>query len=210
MDVLTYLEALESIQEKHPILVEMEELGRRRGFPILHPLSARFLSVIAAVSRSRYVLEIGSGFGYSALWIALHNPFLEKIILTDLNADNLELARQFFERAGILDKAEFIVEDGVEVLNQLDFAPDLIFNDAHKIQYPTILELARQKLEVGGALISDNAFWLGRVLDASNRDPSVEAIREFTRLSFSYKDLLTTLVPVGDGLIVSVKVMEGE
>jgi len=119
--------------------------------------------------------------------------------------ENLELARQFFERAGVLDKAEFILEDGVEVLNQLDFAPDLIFNDAHKIQYPAILELARQKLEVGGILVSDNAFWLGRVLDESNRDPSVEAIREFTRLSFSYEDLLTTLVPLGDGLVVSVK-----
>ena len=205
MDILTYLESLEAIQEKHPVLMEMEELGGRKGFPILHPLSARFLSVIAAGSRSRYVLEIGSGFGYSALWIALYNPFLEKIILTDLNMENLELARQFFERAGVLDKAEFILEDGVEVLNQLDFAPDLIFNDAHKIQYPAILELARQKLEVGGILVSDNAFWLGRVLDESNRDPSVEAIREFTRLSFSYEDLLTTLIPLGDGLVVSVK-----
>ncbi len=210
MDVIDYLSNLESLQEKHPVLREMEKIGRDRGFPILHPLSARLLSVIAASSKSRYILEIGSGFGYSALWMALYNPFLEKIILTDLSRENLELARRFFERAGVLHKAEFVVEDGVEVLNQLDFAPDLIFNDAHKIQYPSILELAREKLDVGGILVSDNAFWLGRVLDESNRDPSVEAIREFTRLSFSYKDLLTSLIPVGDGLIVSVKIKEGE
>ncbi len=209
MDVIDYLSSMESLQEKHPILAEMERIGRQRGFPILHPLSARLLSVIAASSRSRYILEIGSGFGYSAMWMALYNPFVEKIILTDLSEENIALARQFFEKAGVLDRVEFIVEDGVEVLNQMDFPPDLIFNDAHKIQYPTILEIARRKLEVGGVLVSDNAFWLGRVLDESSRDPSVEAIREFTRLSFSYKDLLTSLIPVGDGLIVSVKIREG-
>ncbi len=190
--------------------MEMERIGRERGFPILHPLSARFLSVVAASYRSRYVLEIGSGFGYSALWIALYNPFLERIILTDLDAGNMELARRFFERAGLLEKAEFIVEDGLEVLNQLDFAPDLIFNDAHKIQYPMILNIARKKLKIGGVIVSDNAFWLGKVLDDGNMDPSVQAIREFTRLSFSTEDLLTTLVPMGDGLIFSVKIKESE
>ena len=205
MNVLEYLLHLESLQEKHPLLEEMEEFASRIGFPILNPLSARLLSLLSSASRSKVVLEIGSGFGYSALWIALYNPFLERIILTDMDEGNMDRARKYFERAGLLDRAEFIVGDGVEVLESLEEV-DFIFNDAHKVQYPTIFQLARDRLPIGGLLISDNALWHGRVLDKSYSDEMTEAIRKFNALSYSDESFVSSLVPLGDGLMISVRI----
>ncbi len=205
MNVLEYLLQLERLQEKHPLLEEMEELASRRRFPILNPLSARFLALLSASSKSRTVLEIGSGFGYSALWIALYNPFLKEIILTDTDEENMGLAKDFFERAGLINRAKFMVGDGVKVLESLEEV-DFIFNDAHKVQYPVIFKLARERLPLGGTLVSDNALWHGRVMDNRFLDDNTESIREFNILSYADDDFITSLIPLGDGLMVSVRI----
>jgi predicted O-methyltransferase YrrM len=207
MNLLDYLFELESLQQIHPIIIEMENYGKKMNFPILNRLSARFLSLISIANKSKYVFEIGSGFGYSAMWIALYNQYLEKIYLTDYRSQNLELARQFFGVVGLEDKIEIYVGDGLNLLSEIKMEFDLIFNDADKKQYPKIISMVKKKLKVGGVFISDNTLWHNKVLDKNDNSEETKAIREFNRLIFSDNDFISSFLPIGDGLIISIKTL---
>jgi len=207
MNLLDYLLELESNQPIHPIIIEMENYGKKMNFPILNRLSARFLSLISVLSKSRYIFEIGSGFGYSAMWIALYNHYLEKIYLTDYKSQNLELAREFFRVVGLESKLETYIGDGLDLLSEIKMEFDLIFNDADKKQYPKIVGLAKRKLKVGGVFISDNTLWHNKVLDKNDNSEETRAIREFNKLIFSDNDFISSFIPTGDGLIISIKTL---
>ncbi len=206
MKLMEYLLELESLQDIHPLLLEMENYGKKLQFPILNRLSARLLSLISISNKAKHVFEIGSGFGYSAMWIAIYNNYLEKIHLTDFKIQNLEMAREFFRIAGFENKIEVHIGDGLKILEEFDGQFDLIFNDANKIHYPKILEIAKKKLKVGGILISDNTLWHEKVL-SEEIDEETLAIKEFNKRAFSDKDFISSFIPIGDGLIISVKVL---
>jgi len=207
MNLLDYLLELENKQPIHPIIIEMENYGKKMNFPILNRLSARFLSLISIASKSRYIFEIGSGFGYSAMWIALYNQYLEKIYLTDYKSQNLELAREFFRVVGLENKLEIYIGDGLNLLSEIKMEFDLIFNDADKKQYPKIISMVKKKLKVGGVFISDNTLWHNKVLDKNDNSEETRAIREFNKLIFSDKDFISSFIPIGDGLIISIKTL---
>ncbi|MEO0219576.1 MAG: O-methyltransferase, partial [candidate division WOR-3 bacterium] len=84
---------------------------------------------------------------------------------------------------------------------------DLIFNDAEKKLYPKILEVAKKKLKIGGVFISDNTLWHNKVLDENENDEETLAIREFNEKIFSDRDFISSFIPIGDGLIISIKVL---
>ncbi len=207
MHLQDYLFKLDSFQTTHPVILEMEKMGKRLNFPILNRISARFLTLISIIKKSKYVFEIGSGFGYSAIWIGIYNKYLEKIFLTDYNSHNLEMAREYFRIAGIENKLETIIGDGLRILEEIDMEFDLIFNDAEKRLYPKILETVKRKLKNGGVFISDNTLWHNKVLDENDNDEETLSIREFNEKLFSDKDFISSFIPIGDGLIVSVKVL---
>ncbi|MFZ5516952.1 MAG: O-methyltransferase [Candidatus Zhuqueibacterota bacterium] len=188
----------------NPVLKEMEAYGMERKFPIIGPLCGQFLRQMAAVSQANAIFEMGSGFGYSAVWFAMGMARRGKIICTDGDEKNRDRALAYFDRLGIRDSVEFHVGHAQDILRKYDGPFDIIFNDVDKEQYPDTIDLALSRLRKGGLFITDNALWDGEVLRASG-DKYTEGVKEFNRLLFARNDCVTLIVPLRDGLAVSVK-----
>ncbi len=200
--VYDYLE--KTLSEDNPILKEMGDYGRAQGFPIIGAQAGRMLCFLAQSIHAKNVLELGSGFGYSAFWFALAVGEGGKVIMTEGKESNQARAREYFTRAGMLDRVEFNVGDALEIAKGYAGPFDVIFCDIDKHDYPKAFAIAREKLRVGGILIYDNMLWHGRVVD--QKDAETEAILETTRLLMSADDFFTTLVPLRDGQSISLRV----
>jgi predicted O-methyltransferase YrrM len=186
------------------ILEEMEEHARRNEFPIVGPLVGRFLYETALISNANKVLELGSGFGYSAYWFAKAIGESGSLTFTDMSHDNARIAGDFFNRAGLRDRIDIRIGNAVKILEESAGGFDIIFNDIDKEYYPRIVDKAYDKLKKGGLFIADNVLWRGRVLTGDG-SPSTEGVREFTRLLISHKGFFTTIIPLRDGVSLSVK-----
>jgi predicted O-methyltransferase YrrM len=148
---------------------------------------------------------MGAGFGYSAYWIARVLPPDGRLLAIERSAENARLAREWLGRTGLDDKVEFIVGDALEVVAGLPGPFDLIFVDVDKEQYPISLPLTLPRLRQGGLLITDNILWGGRVLAPDPAEASTRGVQEYTRLIYENSRLYTTILPVRDGLAVSLK-----
>lgn len=184
--------------------MEMEEIGEKRGFPIVGPLVGKLLYQYALAINAERIFEMGSGFGYSAYWFAKAIPDTGKLFFTELSIDNAQLALSFFERAKIDSRINIQVGDSLSILDKTPGQFDLIFNDIDKEDYPLVVEKAYKRLRKGGLLIADNVLWFGRVL-TDDHSSSTKGVREFTRLLLSEKGFLTTIIPIRDGISVSLK-----
>jgi predicted O-methyltransferase YrrM len=202
-DINKYLDRL--LPERHPVLQEMEKVAKDRNFPIIGPQVGRILYQYAKLIGAKRIFELGSGFGYSAFWFALALPEEGKVICTEGTKSNIEQAEKYLNTAGLLRKVEFNQGDALKILAQTEGPFDIILNDIDKHDYPSALAAAVPKLRVGGLLITDNALWHGRVVNASAPDASTKGVLEYNRLAFSADNLWTTILPVRDGLAVSVK-----
>lgn len=189
---------------ENSVLKEMEEYGTQRDFPIIGPLCGQFLRQMASVSRAQRIFEMGSGFGYSAAWFASGMADDGKIICTDGDSNNRDRALEYFSRIGIQDKIEFFVGHAQEILEKYDGPFDIIFSDVDKEQYPETIDLVLPRLRKGGLFITDNALWSGEVL-IEKGDKYTEGVKEFNKQLFSRKEFATMIVPLRDGLAVSVK-----
>lgn len=187
------------------VFSEMERRAEDGDVRIVGPLVGRFLSWTCLVSRPRRVFEMGSGFGYSALWMALSLEDGASVTCTDADPRNSELAGEYFARAGESAKLEFVVGDALETLGNRGGGFDMIFNDVDKELYPEAFALARRKLDPGGVLITDNALWHGRVVDDDGAE-STRGVMEFNRLAFSDPGFVSAVIPLRDGLVLSVRV----
>jgi predicted O-methyltransferase YrrM len=153
---------------------------------------------------ARRIFEMGSAIGYSTIWLALAVPEDGIVYYTDGDPTNAREALGYFQRAGVADRVRILVGDALKLLDQVEGEFDLIFNDVDKHQYPDVFRKAVPRLRRGGLLVADNVLWGGRVARGES-DPDTSAIREFNRLIFSAPDLLTTIVPLRDGVSVSLK-----
>ena len=189
----------------HEVFHEMEKRAEESDVKIVGPLVGRFLSQICLLRRPRSVFEMGSGFGYSALWLSLFTEGEEVITCTDWLEENGEAAREYFARAGQIRKLRFVCGDALDILANSDRKFDMIFNDVDKEDYPRVIELVREKLNPGGMLITDNVLWGGRVIKGGGSE-STEGILEFNRLLFSDPEFFSTVVPLRDGVAISVRI----
>ncbi len=197
-----YLEGLETTRDT--VLADMERQATEQDFPIVGPVVGRTLCLLARSIGARRILELGSGFGYSGYWFARALPEDGDLILTDTSSQRMAQAREFFGRGGIRCRVRFDVGDGLEILDRLPGEFDVIFNDVHKEQYPKAYEKVLPRLRVGGYFICDNMLWGGRVVDDVTH-PSTQGVLELTKLLFQSRDLYTAVLPVRDGLSVSLK-----
>lgn len=193
-----------------PVREEMERLGAERGFPIIGPLVGNLCSLLARSIAARRVFEMGSGFGYSTLWFARAVGPEGLVVHTDGSEENSRLARELLGRAGVADRVRFEVGDAREILDREiekeRLTPvDILFNDIDKEQYPDVLPRARAALRPGGLLLCDNMLWFGRVLEPATAEPSTRGILELSRLLREADDFQTTLVPIRDGVTVSLR-----
>lgn len=201
-DIDNYLRSL--IPQRDPVLEEMERIGKERGFPIIGPLVGRLLCQLALLTQAQRIFELGSGFGYSAVWFSKGIQPGGKIICTDGSNENSRQAVEFFERAGIGDLVEYRVGDALSLL-ELEPGPfDIILNDIDKHEYPEAFNKALPRLRKGGLLITDNTLWYGRVV-TGDKESSTLGILEFNRLAYKSEEVFTTLIPLRDGVTVSMK-----
>ncbi|HXI02559.1 MAG TPA: O-methyltransferase [Candidatus Saccharimonadales bacterium] len=188
-----------------PVREEMEKLGAERRFPIIGPAVGQLCFVMARTIGARRVFECGSGFGYSTLWFSRAVGPEGKVFHTDGSEENSRQARDFLGRAGLASRVHFEVGDARDLLAATEGPFDVIFNDIDKEGYPDVLPLVRDKLRVGGLFICDNMLWSGRVL-APAEEASTRGIQELTRLLREAADFTTTLVPIRDGVTVSLRI----
>ena len=200
--VHSYLDKI--IPERDAILREMEEHAREKGFPIIGPLVGRYLYQAAIIIKARRVLEMGSGYGYSAFWFSLAMKGKGRITMTDTDAANKRLAFDYFKRAGLQSQFDFKVGDAIRSAKKLEGEFDIVLNDIDKIDYPKTIDIAADKLRKGGLFITDNLIWSGKVCD-KNQDESTRAITEFTRDLYNDSRFYTTVLPLRDGVGVAVR-----
>ncbi len=199
-DVESYIASLQP--QPDPVLAGMEALAERRSFPIVGRHAGSLLAMLARLMDAHRVLELGSGYGYSALWFARAMPQDGRVVCTDLSRDNRDLALGYFRGAGVEAKIEFLVGDALEIARGQTGQFDIVFNDIDKEYYPDAVDIAVPLLRHGGLFITDNALWSGKVADADVKDATTESVRAFNRMVFSHTDLESVILPVRDGLAV--------
>ncbi len=188
-----------------PVLAAMETLAARKSFPIIGRHAGMLLALLTRCIGARRVLELGSGYGYSALWFARALPEDGTVACTDLSRDNRDLAMNFFHTAGVEKKVSFHVGDALAFAGSQQGPFDIILNDIDKESYPASVEVAVSLLRSGGLFITDNTLWSGKVADERVSDAATKAIRSFNKSLFSRGDLESLIIPIRDGLTVCRK-----
>ncbi len=197
-----YLQEL--LPARDPVLEEMEALARERRIPIIGPVVGRILHQLVRLAGAKVVFEMGSAIGYSTIWIARAARAGCVIYYTDSDPANAEQARQFFQRAGVLDRIRILQGNALELLDQTPGIFDIIFNDVEKKDYPEVFHKAVPRIRSGGLFLADNVLWSGRVTEPPG-DEATRGIAEFNRLIYSSPDLFATILPVRDGFAVCEK-----
>lgn len=206
---------LDIIPERDAVLTEMEAYARERRFPIVGPLVGRVLHQLVLLTNPKRVFEMGSGFGYSAYWMAkaLREPEAS-IICTDGSQENAERAAAYLARGGIAERIDYRVGNALDIIDETEGKFDIIYNDIDKDGYPEAFRKAIPRLRSGGLFITDNMLWMGRVVqDVPEVAPEDEqwlheatrGVKELTRLLYSSPDVFTTIIPLRDGISVAVK-----
>ncbi len=199
-----YIDSL--LPARDAVLRKMERYAAKHRVPIVGPACGRVLQQLALAIHARRVFEMGSAIGYSALWLARAVGPRGKVFCTDGNPANAKLARSYLREAGVLERVEFMVGEALESLKATRGQFDLIFNDISKKQYPEAFKLALPRVRAGGLFITDNVLWSGRVArHATPSDRDTAAIQKFNRLIYRSPELLTTIIPLRDGLAVCLK-----
>ena len=187
------------------ILDEMHALAKQRGFPIIGPEVGRLVAQLTTLGGAKRIFELGSGFGYSALWFARALPEDGEVVCTDGDPANLDRARDFHARAGVADKVSYLAGHAQDLLQVTPGLFDVIFCDVDKEQYPDVYPLLRQHLRVGGALVIDNLLWDGRVANPDDTDDSTLGVRAFTARMWDSPEFLSSLLPIRDGVGLCVR-----
>ena len=190
-------------------LLEIEKAGGLEGIPIVSRDSGRVLQVLAAGRRR--IVEVGTAIGYSTLWLALGQPDDGSIVTIDPDRSRTDRAREFWRHAGIRDERITVISaraltafGGSEPT--LDGPFDLAFIDALKPQYAAYLEELVPRLAPNALVVADNVLWSGRASGTRQSDPDDEntmAIRSFDTALLADTRFFSTILPVGDGLLVA-------
>jgi predicted O-methyltransferase YrrM len=193
------------LPQRDPVLREMEQQARKRDIPIVGPAVARVLFQYARLINATKVFELGSAIGYSTIWWARAVGEGGQVFYTDGDPKKAAEARGYFQRAQVDKRIQVQVGDALELLSEQKQEFDIIFNDVDKEDYPRVLHLVKDRLRRGGLFITDNVLWSGHVTQKKPKDASTRAIQEFNKSLYAMKEFFTTILPLRDGIAVSVK-----
>ena len=167
------------------------------------PEQGQFLEIMVKLLRVKKCLEIGRFTGLSTLCIAKGLPYEGRIISIDNSEEFLPLAKTYWEKAGVQNKIESIIGEGVDVMQSYidrQFFFELIFIDADKNNYSNYYELSLQLLQTNGLIIIDNMLWGGEVADLSNKDKQTESLRFLNNKILKDHRVEFSLLPLADGI----------
>lgn len=187
------------------ILQEMETLARERKFPCLGAQCARILYALVRLSGAKRIFELGSGYGYTMYWMAKAMGDGGMVIGTDNDAGNVKEAQAFFARGGLAGKTDMRLGDAIELFTKESGPFDMVFCDIEKTQYVEAFQLAKSRLRPGGIYAADNLLRDGRVLSPDDVDDNTKGIFAFTDMIFNDPDFFSLIIPVRDGMSISIK-----
>ena len=166
-------------------------------------MQGRILSMISHMVRPKYILEIGTYTGYSAICLAEGLLDGGKIVTIDINEELEDMVRQYFDDAGITDMVEFRIGNAMDIVAQLKQMFDLVFIDADKVNYSNYYDLIIDKVRQGGYIIADNVLWSGKVVDKNAKpDKDTAALVEFNKKIQQDSRVENVMIPVRDGLMI--------
>lgn len=191
-------------------LNELELSAIKAGVPIIRREMQSFLKVLLLMKKPRKILEVGTAVGFSALLMAQYGPENCQIVTIENYEKRIPIARENFRRAGRQEQITLLEGDAQDVLKTLREPFDLIFMDAAKGQYIHFLPDVLRLLEEGGLLVSDNVLQDGDIVEShfavERRNRTIyKRMREYLRTLKNHPLLETSILPLGDGVALSVK-----
>ncbi len=171
----------------------------------ISPAAGQLLGVLIDAIGARRVLEVGTLFGYSAVWMARALPPDGRIDTIELEALHADAAEHWLREAGVAERVTVHRGRAADVLRSLSGPYDLVFVDADKAGYATYARAGIERLRPGGMLVADNVLWHGSIADPDDRSPQAEGIRALHDVITGDPRLRSTVVPIGDGLSLSVR-----
>lgn len=203
-----YLRSLQP--EQTPLLAEIEAHAAANRVPIIRRETAAFLRTLLVMQRPHQLLEVGTATGYSALCMSEVLEPEGHITTIEKYEKRIPLARENFRRAGKENQITLLAGDAAEILPSLAGPYDFIFMDAAKGQYLHFLPQVLRLLPEGGVLVTDNVLQDGTILESRfaipRRDRTIHSrMRDYLYTLTHHSLLETAVVPIGDGVTVSVK-----
>jgi len=187
----------------------LSKLNRETNLKVSQPrmlsghLQGRFLSFISKLSRPKFILEIGTYTGYSALCLAEGLSTDGKLITIDPNEETNLVAKRYFDSSPFARQIELVNDQALNVIAKLDQNVDLVFIDADKKNYLNYYKAVIDKVNVGGLLIADNVLWSGKVLDNDLKmDAETKVLHDFNKFVSADARVEHLLLPVRDGLML--------
>ena len=203
----TYLESFS--KEADPLILEMETYAKEHNVPILYRDSAEFLEQLICLVNPKRVLELGTAIAYSSIRIARNLRKKGMVYTIEKSEDNIVLAKENIARSGMGEKINLIPGNALDELPRFDKKFDFIFLDADKIDYKRLFDYSLILLKKGGVIFVDNLLWRGYAASSkvpSEHKNSVKVIKEFNAVFTSQQNLKTTILPIGDGIGLGVKI----
>ena len=209
--LLTYINSLDA--GNGALLDEIEKEALESEVPIVRKDMQNFLKLLLAIKRPKRMLEVGCAVGFSALLMAEYAPDDAQLTTIENWPPRIPVARENFKRAGRDAQITLLEGDAGEILPKLleeGRSYDWIFMDAAKGQYPVVLPTVLGLLEKDGILISDNVLFDGEIIESrfavTRRNRTIhKRMRDYLYTLTHHEQLVTTVLPVGDGAAVSVK-----
>ena len=207
--LVTYINSLD--RGNTAILDTIEREALDSYVPIIRKEMQSFLKLLLAMQKPKRILEVGTAVGFSAILMAEYNPYPCELVTIENYEKRIPIARENFVRAGKENQITLIEGDATEVLKTLDEPFDMIFMDAAKGQYINFMPDILRLLKKDGVLVSDNVLQDGDIIEShfvvTRRNRTIhKRMREYLYELTHRDDLVTAVLPIGDGITVSTKV----
>lgn len=207
--LVTYINSLD--QGNTAILDTIEREALDSYVPIIRKEMQSFLKLLLAMQKPKRILEVGTAVGFSAILMTEYNPYPCELVTIENYEKRIPIARENFVRAGKENQITLIEGDATEVLKTLEEPFDMIFMDAAKGQYINFMPDILRLLKKDGVLVSDNVLQDGDIIEShfvvTRRNRTIhKRMREYLYELTHREDLVTAVLPIGDGITVSSKV----
>jgi len=192
------------------VLDDITRQNESRGLPLVDAEVGALLRVLATAVGATRMLEIGTAIGYSGIWLAGALAPGGMLFTMEISPERAAEARTNFARAGFADRVSVVVGDAQLKLAKVSGPFDLIFQDGDKRQYSQVLDRLVALLRPGGLLVTDNVLWDGEVVPGYVGTPvrnadDTRAIAEYNERLAAHSQLMTSTIPLRDGVSISVK-----
>ncbi len=188
-------------------LAELEAYAEENHVPIVTKDTAWLLRSLMCMQKPKKILEIGTAIGYSAILFAKYSD--ASIVTLEKDEETALVAKKNIERAGLSDRIQVIVGDAMESIKGIDDKFDFVFLDANKSHYKDYLPDILRNLSDGGVVVSDNILYKGMVandeLVTKRQKTIVKNLREYLNILTNHTELVTSIIPIGDGVALSVR-----